>query len=136
MRFTMRSFLIGDGGALTLAKSEDIDAPNDTAAVDAARAHHESIVPDEGGDFEIIVDALDPGVTEMTRTETGAYVPRPPGEISRWCVAHEPAEHVREAVYAEREAKAAAAAETEKRAAMRAEILAEIAAEQAQKATP
>lgn len=130
-RFTMQSFSIGDDGALSPVKSADIEAANDCAAVDAAREHHESIVPDEGGDFEIVVVALDPGVIEVIRTAAGAYVPRPPGEISRWRVAHEPAEHVRDAVYAERDAKAAAAAVAAERAKMRAEILAEIAAEKA-----
>lgn len=130
MRFEMQCFLVASDGALTQVAGEAFDAANDCAAVDAARAYQEKVVPAVGGEFEIVVAALDPGVSELVRdAKTGAYVPRAPGEISRCRVSHEPQESVRDEVYAKRDAEAAAKSAADARAEMRAELLAEIAAE-------
>lgn len=127
MKFTMQSFALV-GGVSTLAKSADLSAADDCAAVDAARAAHDKIVPDVGGDYEIVVTALEPGVHEMVRGQYGEYLPRPPGEICRFGVAHEPHESVREEVYAEREKQAAVKAAADLRESVRAEIVAELIA--------
>jgi hypothetical protein len=126
--FSMQSFLIV-AGVSTLAKSDSFTAASDNAAVDAARATHDSIVPNVGGDYEIVVTAIDPGVSEMVRdATTGAYIPRPPGEISRFGVSHEPDPSVRDAVYAQRAAADAAAADAALRESIRAEVVAAMVA--------
>jgi hypothetical protein len=104
----------------------ELSAPHDNLAVDKAREKHD--VPEEGGDYEVIVTCLEP--VQVFDPDTKAMVERPAGaEVSRFSVSHEPQPHVAEAVYAAREAAALARSEADKRAAMKAELLAEIASE-------
>jgi hypothetical protein len=61
-------------------------------------------VPEEGGDYEIVVTCLEP--VQVLDPTTKTMVERPAGfEVSRFKVSHEPQPHVAEAVYAAREAK-------------------------------
>lgn len=105
----------------------ELDAKHDNLAVDKAREKHD--VPEEGGDYEIVVTCLD--VVPVLDPETKTMVDRPAGfEVSRFKVSHEPQPHVAEAVYAAREAKALAEAEEAKRleiaTAERAKVFAEL----------
>jgi hypothetical protein len=102
----------------------EFEAATDNEAVDKARESH--IVPDEGGDYEIVVTCLDAS-TQIVHASLGGVAPRPANtEISRFTVTHEPLPHVAEKVYAEREAKALAEASAAKVAAIRAEERAKI----------
>jgi hypothetical protein len=108
----------------------EVDAASDREAVDKGREQH--VVPDEGGDYEVIVTSLEP--TAMPARGEG-WDPEGPWErpahteISRFSVRHEPIPDLREAVEKAAKEKADAAAEAEKRAALKAELLAEIEAD-------
>jgi hypothetical protein len=108
----------------------EVSAPHDNLAVDKAREKHD--VPEEGGDYEIVVTCLEP--VQVFDATTKAMVERPAGaEVSRFKVSHEPQPHVAEAVYAAREEAALAKVKADERAALKAELLAEIAKEQVSK---
>lgn len=102
----------------------DVEHDNACDAVDAVRASH--LVPDVGGDFEIVVSCA------TSWTDSGGKV-QPPGEVSRFGVHHDPIPALREAVEEAARKAEADKLEAEKRAAMRAEILAEIEAEKVSK---
>ena len=104
----------------------ELEAPHDNVAVDQAREKH--TVPEEGGAYELVVTCLDP--VQVYSPELKTMVERPAGTVvSRVEYAHEPQPHVAEAVYAKRAADAEAQLLAEKRAALKAQLLAEIAAE-------
>lgn len=104
----------------------ELSAPHDNAAVDKSREKHD--VPEEGGDYEIVVTCLEP--VPVIDPTTKQVVDRPAGfEVSKFKVSHEPQPHCAEAVYAAREEKAKAAAEAAKRAAIEAELLEKLAAD-------
>lgn len=106
-------------GALPLL---EFTATSDNAAVDKARALHD--IPDEGGDYEIAVTCLEE--TQVYSAEAQGMIARPANfEVSRFKCSHEPAPHVAEAVYAQREADAKAVEEAAKVAKIRADVLAE-----------
>lgn len=111
----------------------EVEAASDREAVDDGRKLH--VVPDEGGDYEVVVTSLE--ATQMPARGEG-WDPEGPWErpanteISRFGVKHEPIPDVREAVEKAAAEKAEAAVEAEKRAALKAELLAEIEAEKAE----
>lgn len=91
------------------------------------------LVPLDGGDYEVVVRCLDPYPTMVWDPKANDHKPgvRPSSVIvSTYKVTHEPHEAVLEAVIAKRTELAAAAAKAEERAALKAELILEIAAEQ------
>lgn len=112
MKYQVQIFAIVAGVVATTAcHTAQLEAENDHEAIDAARATHD--VPDEGGEFEVVVSALDTGplvaVWNAARNDMRDTVPRPIGEICHFRKRHEPAAHLRDAV-------AAAEAEREQQA--------------------
>jgi hypothetical protein len=98
----------------------ELSAPHDNLAVDKAREKHD--VPEEGGDYEIVVTCLEP--VQVYDPDTKGMKERPAGaEVSRFSIAHEPQPHVAEAVYAKREADARAKEEAEKKAQIEQDLL-------------
>lgn len=135
MKYSVQIFAIIAGLAQTTAvHSATLEESNDHAAVDAARATHD--VPEGGGDYEVVVNCLETVTTKQwvsTPTPAGSFIdlPRTPGEICRFRVRHEPADHLREAIETKRAEVELATRKTLERATLKAELLAEIAAEQA-----
>lgn len=92
------------------------------------------LVPAEGGDYEVTVMCLEPYPTMIWDPKENDHKPGTRSSsfvVSRYKVTHEPHEAIRDAVIAKRAELAALAAKAEERAAIKAEVLAEIAAQQA-----
>ena len=100
----------------------ELNAPHDNLAVDKARERHDKEVPEEGGDYEVVVTCLEP--VQVYDPDTKAMKERPAGAVvSRFGKSHEPQEHVAEAVYAKREVDTRAREEAEKKAQIEQELL-------------
>jgi cellulase/cellobiase CelA1 len=135
MKYQVQIFAILAGALVTTpAHSEEYEAASDHEAVDDGRTKHDH--PEEGGDFTVVINALDEGPSvkkwiAVAGDPAGKFIdaPRPVGEICRFNVRHEPATHLRAGL----EEKRAAVELEEKRTALkeqiRAEVLAELAAE-------
>lgn len=108
----------------------ELEATSGGAAVDAARAKIEALLPLEGGALDIVVSATEP-YEVVSKSPRGGEIREivPAGVVSSFSVRFEPHESVRAEVEAKAAAEAAAAEKAAEREALKVELRAEIAAE-------